>query len=382
VGARDQLAAPDFLWITDEASTAPRTGGAIRSHRLLSALAREATVDVVSMGPVDVGELAAQTGARQVVVIELPRHSRLTAKAIGLLHGMPATLADRRSPAVRRAVAGAAGTGTVVIYEHLRSLANRVGNDPYVLALQNLDSAQVELKGTLLRSTSSRLERLLTRWVERRVARDPRALVLAVSEGDALAMGPHAVVVPNGTDLPDEVPPPSPAGTTLFLSSLTYAPNREAVAWWAGQVWPHCSGTPPLTVAGLGGAGALGELARHPGLDVIGPVEDVGTVLREACVVAVPLVSGGGTRLKVLEAWAWGRPVVTTSKGVEGLPARDGVEALIADDPRAFAHAVQRVRTDPELAAGLVASGRRAVEGFGWPRIGERFASAVLAHRG
>jgi glycosyltransferase involved in cell wall biosynthesis len=79
-------------------------------------------------------------------------------------------------------------------------------------------------------------------------------------------------------------------------------------------------------------------------------------------VTAVPLLEGGGTRLKVLEAWALGRPVVSTTMGVVGLDVVPGREALVADDPESFARALSEVLVDPDLAVALIGAGRVAVQ--------------------
>jgi glycosyltransferase involved in cell wall biosynthesis len=92
---------------------------------------------------------------------------------------------------------------------------------------------------------------------------------------------------------------------------------------------------------------------------------------------------GSGTRLKALEALAAGRPVVGTSIGLEGLDLVDGQHALVADDPQAFATAILRMLGDDQLAAGLVAAGRRLVEDrYSWSHIADTFAEAIIGNGG
>ncbi len=114
-----------------------------------------------------------------------------------------------------------------------------------------------------------------------------------------------------------------------------------------------------------------------PHVTHVGEVPSVAPYLAAASVVAIPLRHGGGTRLKLLEALAWGRPVVTTTKGAEGLDVRHEREVLVADTGRAFAEAVVRAWIDVDLAAVLGERGRRFVTPYYWDRVGTLFAAAV-----
>jgi glycosyltransferase involved in cell wall biosynthesis len=131
-----------------------------------------------------------------------------------------------------------------------------------------------------------------------------------------------------------------------------------------------------LTIVGRSPYRTLVELAqRDNNIAVTGRVEDVRPYIEEATAFIVPIRIGGGTRLKIYEAMAMEKPVISTTVGAEGLPVRDGVELLLADDPKSFADAVVRVLTDASLAGRL---GRTAAElvrqNFGWRR-----ASAMMA---
>ncbi len=92
--------------------------------------------------------------------------------------------------------------------------------------------------------------------------------------------------------------------------------------------------------------------------------------LAETTVFIVPLHAGGGMRVKIVDAWCWGLPVVTTTIGAEGIAVQDGENVLLADTPEAFAQAVARVLQEPELAARLAAGGRRTVEiCYDWRKV-------------
>ena len=113
------------------------------------------------------------------------------------------------------------------------------------------------------------------------------------------------------------------------------------------------------------------ELSSFVGLQMTGYVDDVRPYLARANAFIAPIRVGGGTRLKILDAWAMATPIVGTRAAMEGLDAADGKNFLGAETPNEFCAGIKRILCDPELAAGLGAEGRRAVEStFGWARIG------------
>jgi glycosyltransferase involved in cell wall biosynthesis len=261
----------------------------------------------------------------------------------------------------------------------------RVFRGQYVLSLHNVEHrllASLPTPDTLLRRLELRWEINATRRLERVAAVDPRALVVTVSPQDRDALG-AGIIVPNGADLPLAPGRRDVAGPPLFVGSLDYGPNLRAVEWWVREVWPHLpAGMPPLTVVGRGGARALGSLAESPAVNAVGEVPDVGPFLERAGSVVVPLQHGGGSRLKVLEALAWERPVVSTRKGVEGLALESGRHVLVADSPEAFAAALLRVMTDAEKGDQLTRAGRQVAEALSWGTVAARFADQAIGHLG
>jgi len=225
--------------------------------------------------------------------------------------------------------------------------------------------------------------------------------VVAVSEPDRSALVqlvPDRLidVVPNGIDLAEfPFPPPRPAAqqppTLIFTGKMDYRPNVDAILWFAHEVLPLIQAQKPdvrLQVVGMNPHRRLAPLEQMPGVEITGAVDDVRPYVYGAAVYVVPLRVGGGTRFKVLEALASGKPLVSTSLGVEGLGLQDGRELLIADEPHAFAAAVLRLLDDQadggQVCAGLSAAGRRFVEShFTWeqivPRL-ERIYQATLRH--
>lgn len=371
------------LWVTQEAAADPRTGGSLRSLRLIQALAAVANVSVLSLNPLDEAAFAAVSGAGSVRTLLPERRGRVAAKARGWLRLEPAVFAELVLADARAVVDEAVSAGSVVVLEHLRLMACRPRRGQYVMALQNVDSdliGQVPAGAPVWRQGTAAADRALARRAELSLRRDPRALVTVVSEQDRERLGIPALVVPNGADLPAAVPAVPVRGSTLFLGSLSYAPNVGAVRWWAERVASEAPDVPLLTVAGRGGAAALGGLADHPSLEVIGEVDDIGPLMAGSSVFVIPVQEGSGSRLKLLEAMAWGRPVVTTTKGAEGIPVEHGAHVLVADTPAEFAAAVQKLHADPALAARLASGARDLAARYSWHDIGPPFAEAVLRH--
>lgn len=200
------------------------------------------------------------------------------------------------------------------------------------------------------------LGQLLPRFALCTVASEiERRLVL-----DAVVSAPPVHVVPNSVSGIDAVEAEKKAHALIFTGSLRYAPNREALAWFVEQVYPRVQAAVEgvsLTVTGETGAAPV-PAAR--GLELTGRVDDVRPLVAGAAVSIAPILSGGGTRLKVLEAMALGTPVVATPKAVEGLDVHHGEHLLIADTPAAFAGAVQRLLAD-RVGAGAMAERARAL---------------------
>ena len=196
--------------------------------------------------------------------------------------------------------------------------------------------------------------------------------VIAMSQLDRqllLADSPQlqVSVVPNGVDAA-AVPyaPPVPASErVVFVASMDSDANHDGAMFLMQEIWPLVKARRPaarLVIVGRGPRPAL--LNLHNGQDIVvtGKVNEVLSYYRGAAVAVVPLRSGGGTRLKILEAMAAGLPVVTTTVGCEGIEAQTGVHALFADEPKAFAAAVLRLMDEPALALRLSLAAREFVE--------------------
>jgi polysaccharide biosynthesis protein PslH len=201
----------------------------------------------------------------------------------------------------------------------------------------------------------------------------------------------NTVVIPNAADVEYLQPrgtDPAPDGrTVLFFGLLATVPNVDGVIYFLREIWPLIAAARPDARFVVIGADPAPAIRAHagPGVTIVGPVDDLRPHLASADAVVVPLRLGSGTRLKILEAWAMARPVVSTTLGAEGLDAVPGRHLLIADDPSDFARSVLRVLGEPGLGDELGRAGRALVsERYSWRGAAgalEAFFKKVLARR-
>jgi glycosyltransferase involved in cell wall biosynthesis len=172
----------------------------------------------------------------------------------------------------------------------------------------------------------------------------------------------RVTVLPNALPVPPALPPPPIAGEVaiLFVGTLDYFPNADGIDWFAREVMPALRkwARRPITfnIVGSGVPPLVLRLASLPGVELVGYAADVREWYGRSRLVVVPIRAGGGTRIKVLEAFASNRPVVATTIGAEGIEARDGEHLLQADDPKAFVDRCARLIADPEWGERLAAN--------------------------
>lgn len=258
--------------------------------------------------------------------------------------------------------------------------AGLFADTPVVLDAHNIEYKNVQQIGS---SATSPLWRLMYQIEEKRLkAVEERAwrecaLCFAVSdrERDEIATrtgdSTKVIAAANGVDLDRFVfRPREQAGKRiLFLGGMDYSPNLDAARYFLGEVFPIIRREEPEARLLLVGRelGKLGDDACLPGVECHESVPEVLPWFYETDVLAVALRQGAGTRIKVLEAMAAGLPVVTTSKGCEGIAAENGRELQIADTAEELAAAALRIMHSPELGAGLAQSARRlVVERYTW----------------
>lgn len=187
------------------------------------------------------------------------------------------------------------------------------------------------------------------------------------------------VTIPICVDTQSTAPvQPNPGAVdVLHLGTMFWLPNVEGVLWFAREVWPAVVAQVPqatFTIVGKNPPTEIRALSMGqkgmPSIQVTGYIPDPQPYLKRAGVFIVPLLSGGGMRVKIVDGWRWGLPIISTRIGAEGIDYHEGENILIADDPGEFSQAIVRVLRDPLLAQRLRVNGRRWVEEkYEWRRI-------------
>jgi len=374
-------------------------GGALRAASVLTYLAQRYEVDVIVFrepGAADPAGAFPPGLVRELCVIDLPHHSK--------------TAGARVARNLRRAVSGISplndrfgGFGGQIaefldgrlyqlyVVEHfwcapyINQLASSTGR--LALDLHNIESVLHErCAGAEPRSPLAWLHRRFGA-VSRRMERDllPRfSMVLAASEEDAgrireIAGDCRVVVYPNAIPR-QEKPMRAEEDAVIFTGNLEYHPNVQAVRYFRDRIWPILRARWPALVWRLVGKNpeAVRRLvAGDPRIELVGPVPNAVEALAAAKVAVVPLLAGSGTRIKILEAWAAGRAVVSTTLGAEGLHARHGEHLLIADSAQEFADAVSAALSEAKLRTSLGEAGRALLEAeFTWEAAWDKLEAA------
>ncbi len=214
--------------------------------------------------------------------------------------------------------------------------------------------------------------------------------VIAVSENDRSLMtrwvdADRVTVVPTGVDLA-EYRPGTTSGTTAsasslitFVGAMDWEPNVDGVEYFCGEIWPRIKAEVPdarFRIVGRNPDRRVQKWASDS-IEITGRVPSVVEHLHESAVVIVPLRIGGGTRLKIYEAMATAKAVVSTTVGAEGLDVHDGRDIVLADDPRSFAQSVITLLRDRELRRRYETAAAATAARYDWPAIGERFSEVL-----
>jgi glycosyltransferase involved in cell wall biosynthesis len=382
---------------------------AIRQYHLLRAYAQWGRVHLVTFYADDDQRAAAESlkehceGVHAVPAGTTVGASRtrgsLPSRIIGRVRGLrPTAVAWAHSPEMTRLVTKLAEDADVVHVARLHMaaqvepiLSRRGSRVRAVLDLDDVESS-ARFRHLRLGQRESLLQRLhgyydlarLWAYEMRAVRRFDRVLVC--SERDRRRFGrSNVVVVPNGTCVPGTLPTRHGDGRTLmFCGLLSYAPNVDAVQFLVKAVFPHVRRAVPDARLVIVGRAPKPEIrALHDGTNVViaSDVPSVAEYYARADVAVVPLRFGGGTRIKILEAWAHGVPVVSTAVGCEGLDGVHDRHLLVADRPEDFAARCVAVMRSRDLGDRLVMEAWRLVsQKYRWEDIGAGVASdaAVL----
>jgi glycosyltransferase involved in cell wall biosynthesis len=384
-----------ILFLSPWFPTPAVNGSKLRIYNLLRALGGKH--DVVLLSFVRQGETVDMEAARGLCseVYTTPynefRPQSLKAQ-LGYLSSQPRSLVDTFSPEMSRLTFQLAkGVDLVISSEtitaHYAALLRGVplflddvelamGRDAWRNAAGRIGKAR---RWLTWRKNSAYIQRLVYKF----------ALVTVVSEVEKAVLQeaapgyPHILVLPNGVDTEKNHPgiaQPQP-GRMVYSGALTYSANFDAMQFFLSEIFPLIRKEAPaanLKITGSLEGVALERLQLGEGVELTGFVQDVRPMVAGAQVCVVPLRQGGGTRLKILEALALGTPVVSTSKGAEGLDVTAEENILIADEPIEFARQVVRLMRDDELRQRLCLNGRRLVEQkYSWVHIGKLFCSLI-----
>lgn len=328
-------------------------------------------------------------------VFSVPQDGSALRKAVdhtaSLLTGRVFTIYKHRSGEYRRRLERLVATGdfalahvdSIDLATHLPLLREL----PVVLVHHNVESQ-------LLRRRSEAEGNPLARWYVSRQARlqmrEERRwcpcvdINVTVSEQDRetfRSISPDAryEVIPNGVDVRTFTP--APAGEDeqglVFVGGAGWFPNRDGMEYFANDILPRirdmAQGDPSVTWVGGADEALRDRFDREHGVNMTGYVDDIREYVRSAACYVVPLRVGGGSRLKILDAWAMGKAIVSTSRGCEGLDVRDGENMLVRDDPDSFARAVVRLLEDDSRRRRLGRMARQtAVEKYSWEIIGDK----------
>jgi sugar transferase (PEP-CTERM/EpsH1 system associated) len=393
-----------ILWLKTELLHPVDKGGKIRTYHMLKELKRDHRITYLTL---DDGQAASdaveRAGEYCDELVRVPHRTRAKFSAgfyvelaANLVSPLPYFMKKYESAEMRREVAARAESGEfdVVVCDFLVPYINmpptRVTRAASVLFQHNVE-AMIWRRHYEVQRNPLKKAYLYGQWVKthryERAACRRFDRVVAVSREDGETMEREYGIeevpdVPTGVDTEFFRPrghAVRDAHNLVFTGSMDWLPNEDAIRFFTSEVLPLVKRDVPdvtLTVVGRNPYPGLVELSRRdPSVTVTGRVEDVRPYMERAAAYVVPIRVGGGTRLKIYEAMAMEKPVVSTTVGAEGLPLADGEELLLADTPAAFAASVVRVLRDEELARRL---GTRAAakvrERFGWARVADAFA--------
>jgi sugar transferase (PEP-CTERM/EpsH1 system associated) len=380
-----------ILFLTPQLPYPPRQGTAIRNWGLISHLARRHTLSLLSFASPDAAEVAPvlRDAASPVVTVPVPPWP-ISARVRALLSGQPDLARRLWSPGFAAALQGLlrAAPPDLIQFEGLElatylSAAREAA--PAAKLIYDAHNAEHMLQRRAWHSDRRRPARwpaaayslVQTQRLARLEAQVCATVdaVLCVSASDATALSALAhprrlVVVPNGIDADDYALVTAPEGYAagpadlVFTGKMDYRPNVDAAVWFAAEVLPPVRAAAPaarFVIVGQRPAPAVERLRALPGVVVTGGVADARPYIAGAAVYVAPLRMGGGTRFKLLEAFALERPVVATRQGAEGFDVSHGRELLLADSASEIAAEVARLLADPALGRRLGRAGRAFV---------------------
>jgi len=389
---------PRILFLSPRQCWPPLSGAKLREYHFLRALARHAAVTYVYFADSEQKAVSESLSFcdRTIGVVKPLAYTRAKLVA-GLLGRWPLPVLNYSSAAMSAAIRSLGGPYDLLHLDSIhmiRYTAALPGSSPRAKVVYNWHNIESEAmrRHAAVSTSARRLYALQTarklEALERKILRTATGhVVCSDRERDQLLLRvPQAriAVVENGVDAAyfaagERADSP---GTIVFVGKMDYYPNVEAATDFVRNIWPAISRRLPeltLTIAGSDPVESVQALAATPGVRVTGTVPDLRPYYRDALAAVVPLRTGGGTRLKILEAMAAGVPVISTALGAEGLRVQPGRDILMADSaaPEQWAAHLQRLASQPQERAALVARASELVAAhYDWNIIGDALWSA------
>jgi len=389
VTAPDPVPRPRLLYLCLENPWLLNAGGLIRNYWLLRALAERYEIDLVTGGDPDDPVPGDFTGVC-AAIHRYPAPGALARVVRALRPGETLFTAGSVSDAMRTGVAkllASAPYAAIVLDLNMIGAIPRECRVPLVYNAHNCETA---LLGRRWRTETSPARRLATaldalrlRPIEARVVARAR-MIAACSAADMQDLAEldvsarrKTVVVPNGVDTRRyaaiAAAPPEP-GTVLVTGSFDWHPNRIGLRWFLREIVPllcRIAAEPPrIRIAGRMDAALAAEIEAIPHVRAAPNVPDMRDELGRAAIVAAPILASSGTRLRILEAWAAARPVVTTPEGAFGLTYREDEEIVVRRGAEPFARAIAELLRDPARCEALALAGSRRAQAYDWRGIG------------
>lgn len=375
-----------ILIVTPSFPYPPDSGAKIRIYNMIRYLSEDNEVHLISL--TDCGDDQVSFMERYCKKVSVVRTSRrpalfqLPGVLYNLLRGLPFMLKYAQAPELKEALLQVSERDgyDIVQFEHSYMAYNvrYLSKDlrcKTVLSFHNIASLQYyriyQLEKRLIWKLKCLFEWVpMLRWESKVAQRFHKSLV--VSELDRILLrlmnpGLDVSVIPNGVDAQkfSSYPLAVRERNIIFVGLMDYGPNADAVLYFHREIFPLIKKKMPdlgFLVVGCNPPPEVRELSGNPDVLVTGRVEDLRPYYQKAAVAVIPLRSGGGTRLKIIEAMSTGTPVVSTSVGCEGLEVSDGEHIMIADTPEEFADKVVQVLESQETWLKLSSQARRLVE--------------------
>jgi sugar transferase (PEP-CTERM/EpsH1 system associated) len=384
----------------------PNTGSKLREYYLARNLAAQVDLTLLTFAPDPERLQHALPFFRNVVAVPPPRRYTPWKLVRGIVGGQPLPLLNYTTAAMQKALAEQLDRGAFDIVQiegtPMAAYVTQIQQEPHpplvVYDWHNIESEMMRRYALQAKSWpqqlyAARTARLLESTERDMLARGAAHLVCSAREqSQLLRIAPQAQihVVANGVDTQSFSTTSSHVrDRVLFVGSMDYHANILAAVTFAEEVWPQIHTALPhlrLTLAGANPVPEVRALAALPNVEITGTVPDLRPFYQEAVASVVPLKTGGGTRLKILEALAAGVPVVSTAIGAEGLAVVPGEHILLAESPAEWNNALHRLLADPDYTRSLTEAGRElAVRLYDWSVIGAglcRIYRDLLATRG